>query len=110
MTMGVSDPLIQTSLLGEAMEHAPVAVFVADEQGEFVAVNQSACTLLGYERGELLQLCVADVAPGDRAPDDDVGTRTTTLTRKNGSIVGFTYASGATTVAGMPVFVYVGST
>ena len=38
--MGVSEPLIQTSLLGEAIENGPVAVLVADEHGRYVAVNQ----------------------------------------------------------------------
>jgi PAS domain S-box-containing protein len=107
--MGVSDPLIQTSLLGEAIEHAPVAVFVVDEQGEFVAVNQSACALLGYERGELLTLRVADVARDEQPSEDGVpGIRKTTLTRNDGGTLDFTYAAGETTVAGMSVFVYVG--
>jgi len=52
--MGVSEPLIQASLLGEAIEHGPVAVFVADEHGNYVAVNQAACTMLGYTRIELV--------------------------------------------------------
>ena len=52
--MGVSEPLIQTSLLGEAIENGPVAVFVADEHGRYVAVNRAACQLLGYTREELL--------------------------------------------------------
>jgi len=112
--MGVSEPLIQTSLLGEAIEHAPVAVFVADEQGRFVAVNQAACVLLGYDRGELLQLSVADIAPDGSAEDEQpserrMGVRTSTLTRKDGSTVQFTYATGATSVAGMPVSVCVGA-
>jgi PAS domain S-box-containing protein len=112
--MGVSEPLIQTSLLGEAIEHAPVAVFVADEQGRFVAVNQAACVLLGYDRSELLQLTVTDIAPGDPSEERQeserrMGVRTSTLTRKDGSTVQFTYATGATSVAGMPVSVCVGA-
>jgi PAS domain S-box-containing protein len=112
--MGVSEPLIQTSLLGEAIEHAPVAVFVADEHGRFVAVNQAACVLLGYDRGELLQLSVSDIAPdgsAEEGPSSErrMGVRTSTLTRKDGSTVQFTYATGATSVAGMPVSVCVGA-
>src|ERR1700751_4179359 len=53
-TMGGSEPLIQASLRGEAVEHGPAAVFVADEHGRYVAVNQAACKLVGYEREELL--------------------------------------------------------
>jgi PAS domain S-box-containing protein len=114
--MGVSEPLIQTSLLGEAIEHAPVAVFVADEQGHYIAVNQAACALLGYERPELLGLQVTNVARYDDAPVEwsemrREGARvgTSTLTRKDGSTVEFAYSAAATTVAGMPVFVSVGS-
>src|SRR4051812_11198557 len=112
--MGVSEPLIQTSLLGEAIEHAPVAVFVADEQGQFVAVDQAACVLVGYDRGELLQLAVTDICSdgavgenGSSAPR--VGVRTSTLNRKDGTKVQFTYATAATTIAGMPVSVCVGA-
>src|SRR3954470_18521054 len=113
--MGVSEPLIQTSLLGEAIEHGPAAVFVADEHGKYVAVNQAACALLGYSREELLGLRVADVARYTEAGEEwsemrQAGTRvgTSSLTRKDGTIVEFSYVAGATTVAGMPVFVSVG--
>jgi PAS domain S-box-containing protein len=106
--VGVSDPLIQTSLLGEAIEHAPVVVLVADEQGDLVAVNQSACALLGYERGELLTLRVGHVARNAAPVPDGTGIKRTTLTRKDGTNVEFAYETRETTVAGMPVFVYVG--
>jgi hypothetical protein len=41
----------------------------------------------------------------------EAGTRvgTSSLTRKDGTIVEFSYVAGATTVAGMPVFVSVGT-
>jgi len=113
---GVSEPLIQASLLGEAIENGPVAVFVADEHGKYVAVNQAACSLLGYSRDELLGLRVADVARYSEATDEwtemqRAGTRlgTATLTRKDGTTVELRYVAGATTVAGMPVFVSVGA-
>jgi len=114
--MGVSEPLIQTSLLGEAIEHTPVAVFVADEHGMYVAVNPAACTMLGYERGELVGLHCSDVArdgASDEARSELLrnGTHrgTSRLTRKDGTIVEFAYAAAATTVAGMPGFVSVGA-
>ena|SRR5881227_1765421 len=114
--MGVSEPLIQTSLLGEAIEHAPVAVFVADEHGNYVAVNQAACALLGYDRRELLEMNVSDVARYGAAKDewtemqrDGAHVGASQLTRKDGTVVDFAYSAAATTVAGMPVFVSVGS-
>jgi PAS domain S-box-containing protein len=114
--MGVSEPLIQTSLLGEAIENGPSSVFVADENGKYVAVNQAACSLLGYTREELLSLHVSDVARYTEASEEwsemrQAGTHlgTSTLTRKDGTTVEFSYVAGATIVAGMPVFVSVGA-
>jgi PAS domain S-box-containing protein len=111
--MGVSEPLIQASLLGEAVDHGPASVFVADEEGRYVAVNQAACTLLGYTREELLELCVSDIA--DPAEKWDEMRRegnvsgVSTLRRKDGTTVDFRYVAGATTVAGMLVYVSVGT-
>ena len=45
--MNVSSPLVQIALLGEAVDGAPVAIFVADENGRYAAVNRHACELLG---------------------------------------------------------------
>jgi PAS domain S-box-containing protein len=111
--MGVSDRFVQVSLLGEAVDHGPSAVFVADEEGGYVAVNQAACALLGYTREELLELKVPDVAEnGGRWAEllgSDTLSGTTELIRKDGSRVAFTWVAGRTTVAGMPVFVSVGN-
>jgi PAS domain S-box-containing protein len=113
---GVSEPLIQTSLLGEAIENGPSSVFVADENGKYVAVNQAACSMLGYTREELLGLQVSDIARYTEASEEwsemrQAGTRvgTSRLTRKDGTVFEFTYVAGETTVAGMPVFVSVGA-
>jgi PAS domain S-box-containing protein len=112
----VAEPLIQASLLGEAIEHAPVAVFVADEYGRYVAVNQAACALLGYSREELLGLRVSDVARYREAEAKwsellrgGTLTGTSELTRKDGEVVEFSYIAGATTVAGMPLFISSGA-
>ena len=111
--MGVSEPLIQASLLGEAVEHGPAAVFVADEDGHYVAVNQAACTLVGYTREELLSMQVADLTddPGkwDEMRQTGHVSGTTAVTCKDGSQVDFSYVAGATIVAGMQVYVSVGT-
>jgi PAS domain S-box-containing protein len=114
--MGVSEPLIQTSLLGEAAEHAPFAVLVADEEGRYVAVNLAACLMLGYTRDELLARTMTDVARYEGAVQEfeelvETGTRlgVSHLTRKDGTTVHFSYVAGATVVAGMGVFVAVGA-
>ena len=112
--MGVSEPLIQASLLGEAVEHGPAAVFVADEDGRYVAVNQAACALTRYTRAELLALRVKDIAADEAGKWEEMRqtgnvSGTTTLLCKDGTRVEFSYVAGATTVAGMPVYVSVGT-
>jgi PAS domain S-box-containing protein len=104
--------LIQTTLLGEAVENAPVAVFVADDEMRFIAVNRAACALLGYERDELLALRASDVS---RIPSieerfhelmargESAGRRT--LVRKDGSTVEIEFWATSTKVAQMTVYV-----
>lgn len=108
--------MIQASLLGEALENAPMAAFVTDENGRYVAVNRAACAMLGYTREELLALHVTDVARSEEARAEyEAMTRegsmsgTTELTRKDASTVRFSYLAGATVVAGMQVFASVGA-
>ena len=113
--MGRSEPLIQTALLGEAIDAGPLPVFVADETMTYIAVNRAACDWLGYTREELLGKSVDEVADYDEASEEfsDMvieGTRagTSQLRRKDGTTVTFRYRAGTTTVAGMTVYVAVG--
>ena len=59
----IANPLVQASLLGEAVDAADIAILVSDEDGRCIAVNQGACDLLGYTRDDLLELQVRDFAP-----------------------------------------------
>jgi len=59
----ISNPLVQASLLGEAVDGAELAILVSDEEGRCIAVNKQACAMLGYTRTEFLELEVADFAP-----------------------------------------------
>jgi PAS domain S-box-containing protein len=112
---GVAEPLIQASLLGEAIDHGPVAVFVADDNLRYIAVNEFACSLLGYSREELLELRIIDVAEN---PDleseyaDFVAHRArageSRLLHKDGSVVTLAYRASETTVAGMRFYVAIG--
>ncbi len=45
------------------MEQAGDAVFVHDETGRIVDVNQKACQSLGYSREELLSMSIGDIDP-----------------------------------------------
>jgi PAS domain S-box-containing protein len=112
--MRSSEPLVQTVLLGEAVEHAPVAIVVADEEGRYVAVNATACELLGYTRDELLQLRVLDVASYPEAEHEFeamiaagelVGR--TTVTLKDGTRKSLRHRSSETSIAGLTYYVAV---
>lgn len=109
--MNVADALIQASLLGEAVDNGPAAVFVADETRHYIAVNRAACELLGYSREELLRLRIDDVSRNIEQWDEMLrGTITGSaeVVRKDGTQLTLRYVAGRTVVAGMPVFVSVG--
>ena len=49
------------------VDHAPYGVFVSDEKGRYLEVNQAAAELTGYAQEELVRLSTADVvAPQSR--------------------------------------------
>jgi PAS domain S-box-containing protein len=112
MSAAVAHDLVQKSLVGEALDPGPVAVFVADDDGKYLAVNAYACDLLGYDRDELLALTVADVAVGETAAADFETVQrlgqhsgTTLLRRKDGSDVPMQFRAGQTTVGGMALYI-----
>ena len=49
------------------IEKAPIGVFVADNMGRYIEVNERACQLTGYTREELLQLSISDYLSPDSA-------------------------------------------
>jgi PAS domain S-box-containing protein len=110
--VSVAEPLVQAGLLGEAIDRAPDAVFVADESMRYLAVNQAACRLLGYTREELLALRTTDVATYPEA-SEEYGelmakrnkTGTTVLRRKDGTEIAACYRAHETKLAGMTVYV-----
>ena len=110
-----AEPLIQASLLGEAVDSGPVAIFVADEQMRYVAVNQYAASLLGYTRAEMLELLVTDVVKTPEASDefelmmrDRERAGIAVVTRKDGTEFRLGYRASETRIAGMPLYVSVG--
>jgi PAS domain S-box-containing protein len=113
--MGAAETLIQTSLLGEAVDTSPALVFVADESMRYIAVNQTACDALGYSRDELLGLRVEDIAREPAAPTeyDEMLARgrrqgVSLLTTKDGRTLEFHYSANRTRVARLEMFVSVG--
>jgi|GEM_PF-935127 len=47
------------------VEQASDGIFISDQQGKYIEVNDSACRLLGYSREELLQLKGSDILSDD---------------------------------------------
>lgn len=112
--MSVSEPLVQSILLGDALEHGPVVILVADEEMRYVAVNAFACELLGYTREELLGMRITDIARYSEAPgefDLMVARRElegmTRIVRKDGSELTMRYRAGETRIAGLAYYVSV---
>ena len=110
--MSVAEPLIQATLIGEAVDNGPMAIFVADESGRYVAVNTLASDLLGYTRAELLDLTAHDLAPDEpveanfaQLAHEGSLSGTTVLRHKDGSDVTIEWHASRTTVAGMEFFV-----
>ena len=109
-----AEDLLQASLLGDAVDAAPIAVYVGDDDFRYLAVNRAACDLLGYTREELMRLRVHDIltSPRERLEEEfERFQRTraargdTELRRKDGTTVPVRHVTMETRLGGMPVFV-----
>jgi len=110
--MSISEPLMQSVLLGEALEHGPVAILVADEEGRYVAANERACELLGYTRSELLAMTVGELAHDEGGEFAEVQAHgrhggTIELTCKDGVAVRLRFRASETRIAGLLYYVAV---
>ncbi len=107
-TVTAHDPLIQQTLLGEAVDEGPAGVFVMGEERKYAAVNETACALLGYDRGTLLALHPDEVSPGPDAIRWDEGAfGEAALRTKDGGTVRVSYRVAETTVARLRFWVAV---
>jgi len=91
-----------------------MAIFVADHDGRYVALNAYACDVLGYTRDELLELRVTDVAVNDDAAADygemqrhgaRAHTGLTILRRKDGTELPMNFRASQTRVGGIELYV-----
>jgi PAS domain S-box-containing protein len=111
----VSD-LVQHVLLGEAIDEGPSLVFVADDEGRYVAVNKRACEALGYTRAEILGKRVTEVAVADDAPGlyeamlrDGSASGVTQIRCKDGRLLSLRYRAAQVIVARVPFWVSIGA-
>ena len=107
----VASAVVQSTLLGELLENARIGALAVDE-GRYVAANEYACELFGYERGELIGKRVGELHPLSDLPEQFVeiqqGRRTggeLRLERKDGTPVDITYRAVRTTLAGMSIII-----
>jgi PAS domain S-box-containing protein len=106
---------VQETLLGEALEYAPVGAIVLDEHGRYLAANRMACQLTGYSRQELLNRGPAALAiDPQRVPErlralagGHLDHGTSSIRCSDGSIKTMDYRAGATRSGGLPFFVVV---
>jgi PAS domain S-box-containing protein len=107
--------LVQETLLGEAIEHAPVGAIVLDEDGRYLAANRLACELSGYTRDELLAGGAQALTPTpermsetlDRMASGELQGGVAEMVCKDGTSVTCEFRVGATRSGGLPFHVLV---
>jgi PAS domain S-box-containing protein len=100
--------LLHLSLLGEAIEYLEgIAVFVWNDERNYVAVNDAACALVGLPREELVGMPVGAMSP-DNAAGDIARVREETavegessFTRRDGDVVKLRWTTARTRIAGL---------
>jgi PAS domain-containing protein len=90
-----SNALVQSTLLGELLEHANVGVVAADS-GRYIAANEYACELTGYDRAELIGRPVDELCQQN-------GSGFISLGCKGGAAIAVSYQVVDTDLAGIPV-------
>lgn len=106
--------LVDATMLGEAVESLPLAIFVSDASLNYLAVNAAAAELVGLSRGELLERRVSDVVAApyqtlQRAAAEaettglDVGEAA--IRRADGELVDVVYTTMTAKLGRLPVLV-----
>jgi len=91
------DALIESELkFRKYVDNAPHGIFVANEKGEYIDVNQSACRITGYKKDELLRMSIIELVPREflsiagnhfnRVVTDGFATEEIPYLKKDGSI------------------------
>ena len=106
---------IQQLLLYDAIDISPALVFVADDEMRYLAVNNTACAVLGYSREELLSMRVTDVVVSAETPtlyrrmmDDQSQEGDVELLTKDGAQLPFIYEAAQAHIAGVRYWISIG--
>lgn len=106
--------LVHQTLLGDAWEHAAVAVAVFSDDGRYLACNQAFCALTGFTRDEITQMQVGVDLAVDEKKNTKLfreivgGSRTVAsggLRRKDGTAMKVNVWAIETRAASLPYFV-----
>jgi PAS domain-containing protein len=110
---GDAAELAAIALLGEAADCLEgIAIFVWDEDRNYVAVNEAACELIGRSRREILQMRVGDMTPDRAAPYFEavqhgrMHTGSLVVNREDGDVE-IDWLTCHTRIAGLPYMVSV---
>jgi PAS domain S-box-containing protein len=105
--------MLQQVLLGDALEYArDFGVFVLDEHGRYLTVNDRACELSGYDRDEIVGRAIGSFNPhlarryAEGLAQRRLGGRTF-VERKDGTRIDVCYRASETRVSRLPFVVVV---
>jgi PAS domain S-box-containing protein len=105
--------ILQQVLLGDALEFArDFGVFVLDEHGRYLTMNDCACALAGYDRDEVVGREIGSFNPhlareyAEGLAKRRLGGRTF-IERKDGTRVEVRYRASETRVSKLPFLVVV---
>jgi len=51
------------------IDNAPDGVFVSDENGKYLEVNEAACRITGYSKDEILNMSISDISPEETSKE-----------------------------------------
>jgi len=78
------------------IENAPDGVFVTDETGRYIEVNEAACRITGYSRNELLKMSISDILSKESLEDGPAQFRKAVQTGASNSDLLFRHKNGTT--------------
>ncbi len=76
------------------IDNAPDGVFVADDTGRYIEVNEAACRMTGYSKEELLKMSIPDILPEESIEDGQAHFRKAVATGTSKADLLFRHKNG----------------
>ena len=77
------------------IDNAPDGIFIADETGRYIEVNEAACGMTGYSKEELLKMSISDILIDESLGDGQAQFRKTAKTGTSKADLVFKHKTGA---------------